>query len=98
MNLENIKIIETYLYYDGPALFLSSDSESLFLTFWVDDSVYLYVPITEEQVKNIDNLLLKSFILGREFVFRAVGDVVSKISPDELPESELPDDVTLRIS
>jgi hypothetical protein len=95
MNLGNLKIVEVYLYYDGPALFLADDSKNLFLSFWVGDSVYLYIPITEDQVKNIDKLLLKSFILGREYVFRAVGDVVSKISPDELLESELPDDVTI---
>lgn len=98
MNLENIKMVETYLYYDGPVLFLVSDSGSLFLAFWVDDDVYLYVPITKDQVENVDSLLLRSFILGSEYVFRVVGDVVSRIAPSEIIESELPDDVTLRIS
>jgi hypothetical protein len=58
--LGELRVIDTYVYYDGPRLFAAeSDGGQLFIVVWIDETEeadeWLYAPISPGRLSNVSS-------------------------------------------
>lgn len=89
--LGNLEIIDVYDYYDQPCLFSCKNQlGDIFLAIWSTEDMWLYVPVTENKLK--ETIQIRDFYLNSEngFVYKVISDGIEKVSCKELIDDWLP--------
>lgn len=90
--LGNLEIIEVYEYYDQPCLFSCKNQlGDIFLAIWSTEEMWLYVPVTEDKLK--EKIQIRDYYLNSDsgVVYKVFSsNIVERINCSELLDDWLP--------